>query len=567
MSVFKKILWLLLILAGLSAAVLYGYIHSLPSVAPQFVTADSLLPEKEFKPLQCNQNTQLNVAYDVTVTVSSELNHQAIYDSRLRFKTQLTQANDDVVKGIASSISINEGQGNISLQDVVFLSRINAPQYVVFNAFDDLGLIEKHPMAILSQLLKGLSVGDDNTHYFFSYDPLQKTYRYRHRTSQSSTGGGFLTGDRLVERAAYPTTANISSFSASFADYQSDWQVQLDQNCLPHTLRSVEKHALSVAGKHGFIRFKIEAKAIPVFTDIQQYQFSQYANSGNQWHVAGINADTLANRVENEQQMWEVIQSFSDNKDMASLRQAANYMLDHFQAADTANLLQQQDLADAVKRDLIFALGRTGRDDAEDFMLQTLMSMPVAAGDAADLQKVRLMVSLASNDKLSDESFYALARLAEQNNETPNIRNNALISMGTSFAGLRDSGQSGSYLEEPLRQQITQAFIAPERSAASAILAAGNARLTGLEQPMLSALQSGTYKERYAAGRVLSQDERQRDTLINHVASESSDQVVLAILSGWDAEELTPTQQQRLSRIAEQAPAQKARLLQQFLTR
>ncbi|UTW47410.1 hypothetical protein [Bacterioplanoides sp. SCSIO 12839] len=573
MSVFKKILLLLLGLAGLSAAALYGYIQSLPSAAPQFVTANSLLPEKDFDPLQCNQNTQLNVAYDVTVTVTSELNQQAIYDSRLRFKTQLTQANDDVVKGIASGITINEGQGDMALQDVVFLSRIDAQQYAVFTAFDDLGLIEKHPMAIVSQLLKGLSVGAPDTNYFFSYDPLQRTYRYRQRARQSVTGGQPGTEGQsgtegiVVERAAYPTTANIRSFAGSFSDYQSDWMVQLGKNCLPQTLRTVEKHALSVAGKKGFIRFKIEAKAIPVFTDIQQYQFAQYANSGNQWNVAGVNADTLADRVETEAQMWEVLQEFSDSKDMASLRQAANYMLDHFQATDAVNALLQSDLSDSSKRDLIFALGITGRDDAESFMLQTLASMPVAAGNAADLQKVRLMVSLAGNDKLTVESFHALANMAEQQNETPNVRNNALISMGTSLANLSDSGQGSDYLESQLRQHITEAITSPDHSSASAILAAGNARLDGLEQSMLSVLESGTQKERYAAGRVLSQDESQRDRLIGHVASEPSDQVMYAILSGWDAAELTSEQKQQLERIAEQAPAQKARLLRQFLAR
>ena len=552
MAILKKIIIVIVSLLLISAGALYLYIQSLPTGAPEYVNVEDLDDSGQLVAFSCSAGQSLNVAYRVTVTVASELNDRAVYDSRLRFNAHLQQANDNVVKGLADDIRVNEGEGDLPLHDVLFLTKANADQYLVFSSFNSLGLIERHPMAILSQLIKALSVGNDRDNYFFPYDAMQRTYRYRH------DGGN-------VERAVFPTTANIDKFVNSFNEYKSDWQVTLDSHCLPKTLESNEQQAITAAGHQGFIRFRIEAERIPAVKDLSQLDYSAYANSGNHWNVKQVNGDDVTAGIENEQQMWQAIAGFDSSKDVAALKQAANYMLDNFSADDTRDALLQGNLDDATKRDLIFALGLTGREDAEAFMLDTLAAMPLQAGTAADLQKVRLMVSLSSNDKVTQQSFDRFAALANQTDESANVRNNALINMGTTIKTLEAAGESTSGLQDRLKGQLSDTIEQGGNQSASAILAAGNANISGLENKMVDSLANGSSKERYASGAVLSRNPDYRQSLIEHIAKEPSNLVNNAILSNWDASALTPSQRQQLTEIAAQSDAQKAELIGKFL--
>ena len=552
MAILKKIIIVIVSLLLISAGALYLYIQSLPTGAPEYVNVEDLDDSGQLMAFSCSAGQSLNVAYRVTVTVASELNDRAVYDSRLRFNAHLQQANDNVVKGLADDIRVNEGEGDLPLHDVLFLTKANADQYLVFSSFNSLGLIERHPMAILSQLIKALSVGNDRDNYFFPYDAMQRTYRYRHDTGS-------------VERAVFPTTANIDKFVNSFNEYKSNWQVTLDSHCLPKTLVSNEQQAITAAGHQGFIRFRIEAERIPAVKDLSQLDYSAYANSGNHWNVKQVNGDDVTAGIENEQQMWKVIAGFDSSKDVAALKQAANYMLDNFSADDTRDALLQGNLDDATKRDLIFALGLTGRDDAEAFMLDTLAAMPLQAGTAADLQKVRLMVSLSSNDKVTQQSFDRFAALANQTDESANVRNNALINMGTTIKTLEAAGESTSGLQDRLKGQLSDTLEQGGNQSASAILAAGNANISGLENKMVDSLANGSSKERYASGAVLSRNPDYRQSLIEHIAKEPSNLVNNAILSNWDASALTPSQRQQLTEIAAQSDAQKAELIGKFL--
>lgn len=555
-KIIKRTLLLVVALALLAAALVYGYIRTLPTGAPQFVSPAQLDNAQAPLIFSCQKNAALHVAYDVTVSIQSEINEQPVYDSRLRFKTQLSQANGDVVKGLASDIRINEGQGDMTLPDVLFLSRISAGNYALFTAFNDLGLMKKHPMAMLSQLLKALSVGETGNNYFFSYDPLQRTYRYRHHSEA---------GQLTVERAAFPTTANFTSLVNSFSDYQSDWQVTLGSGCLPQSLRSVERQALLAGAKQGFIRFTIEAQQLAPYADLSALNYQSSANSANRWNVAAVDGDSLGQPLVDEQQMWQILRKFNDNRDMAALRQAANYILDHFSAYQTAEALLQADLSDQLKRDLIFALGASGRPDAEGFMLETLDNLPANGGDAVDMQKVRMMVAVSSHSQLTSGAFDYFSRLANNPAESSNVKNNALINMGTSLSQLKQRQQHSDYMTSTLRAQVEQALSENNAQSASAILAAGNAGLSGLEPQMLQALDQGSAKQRYAAALVLSQQAQQRPALITHLQSEKSDQVTMAILANWQVDQLSQAERQQLAQIAAQAGGQKADLINTFL--
>jgi hypothetical protein len=412
--------------------------------------------------------------------------------------------------------------------------------------------MEKHPMAILSQLLKGLSVGSEQENYFYPYDAMQRTYRYRHKGTE-------------VERATYPTTANLEKLLNSFNQYKSDWVVQLGQGCLPESLISKERQAIVAAGYQGFIKFKIEARRIPAYSDLSQFEYTAYANSGNSWNVKQIAGDDIESAVDSEEQMWAAFAGFDTSKNVALLKQAAIFLLDNYSAADAKNALLQAELDDASKRDLIFALGLTGRDDAEGFMLDVLNAMPTNSGVAADLQKVRLMVSLSSNDKVTRQSFETFSSLVNNPDESANVRNNALINMGTTVKTLEAAGEATSALQDQLKQQVSSNIEAGGNQSASAILAAGNAQLSGLERPMQVALTSANSKERYAAATVLSRDSGQQQLLIEHIATEPSDLITNAILANWDRDRLTGDQRLQLQQIADNSTGQKAQMIERFL--
>lgn len=553
MAIIKKIIIGFVLLCLLVVVGLYGYIQSLPTGAPEYVNVEELNDKEEGAVFSCAAGSHINVAYDVTVTVTSELNNQPVYDSLLRFKAQLTQANNHIIKGLADDIRINEGDGQRELHPVLFLSKVAADQYAVFTSFNALGLVEKHPMAILSQLIKGLSVGHEQGSYFYPYDAMQRTYRYRH------------TGDS-VERAVYPTTANLEKLLNSFNDYKSNWSVKLGNGCLPLSLLSTEQQAISAAGYEGFIRFNIKATRIGPFADLAKFHYSAYANSGNHWNVKQVAENNISSQVETEEQMWLAINGFDQSKNVALLIQAAHFWLDHYSADDTRNMLLDPQLKDDSKRDFIFALGITGRDDAEAFMLDSLAAMVDADSVDADLQKVRLMVSLSSNDKVSQQSFDAFSALLNNPEESLNVRNNALINMGTTVNALMANGDGSISMQEHLKASITDSIDAGGDQVASAILAAGNAGVDGLESRMLEILATGDNKRRYASGVVLSRDPSYRQLLIDHIEQEASVLVNNAILSNWAVSQLTSAEVEQLQQIGSQSEPEKAKLISDFLT-
>jgi hypothetical protein len=75
-------------------------------------------------------------------------------------------------------------------------------------------------------------------------------------------------------------------------------------------------------------------------------------------------------------------------------------------------------------------------------------------------------------------------------------------------------------------------------------------------QWVVDKLQSANQKERYASARVLRSDTRHYDTLIDHLAGESSVLVGMAIASGLQGDQLTGEQRTRLQEIGVSAPRQ-----------
>ena len=539
MNIIKKIIIFLLTSFTIIVAVFYQYIKTLPTAPPDFINS-SELNNAPATPFSCTNKTKFNYAYQVHVEIESIINDKQVYLSSIQFRTQLSQANDAIIRGQASQISIDEDQGSVDIEDVYYISRVNPQPFALFTAFNNLGLPEKHPMKIIGQLLKALSIGEEGKKYHFSYDSMQRTYSYQH-------------SNKAVNRNASITTANLSKLTSSLQmpTTNNSWEVILDNDCMPLSLASEERQGISAAGHSGYIRFSIHAKKITPYTDLSNLKLTNFTNVNNLWQVKSIASDNFEKSVETEEELWAIIAGFSSNKNSAQLIKAADYLIDNISVESLNDVLIKDNMGDSEKRNIAFALSLSGHPDAENYLIQSLEQLTENGikGDIShDLQKVRLMVSLSGNGQVSEYGFQALSKLATDINESNNVRNNALINLGSSLQQMENQGQAPSGLSEQLTRTLAKAMT--EDQASSAILAAGNAKLSGLDDAIILKLASNNSKERYAAGMVLARNPEHTDTLLSHLANEPSDLVNFAILTNLDKGKLSPQQIDTLKDIA-----------------
>jgi len=534
MKILKYILITLVSLTAMIAGAFYLYIQTLPTAPPDFISAEEINNNQPKVAFQCNQGQELNYAYQVQIALESKLNDQLVYQSAIAFKTQLQQSNGQIIQGIATDINIHEGNKNNTTQDVHFISRAQATPTVLFSAYDDLGLPEKHPMKILSQFIKAISVGADSERYHFAYDSMQRTYEYKHQGNK-------------VSRSSSITTANTQSLTSTLQSFDDHWQVQLGGDCMPTLMSSEERQGIVAAGHGGYIKFSINASRIANYIDLKDIQLSNHSNVNNHWAIQEIASSSFENSVRSQGEMWSVIEGFKDSKNTARLIKAADYMIENINADELASELIGDNLTDETKRDLAFALSLSNHPQAESMILGTLESLPDNQGNAADLQKVRLMVALSGNGQVSSEGYYGLASIAQDTNESANVRNNALINMASAVQQMDNSGQGNGGLSHDLSEQLRDEI---DNGNASAILAAGNAGLADLNPQIAESLSSSDSKERFAAASVLAREPEYTDTLIQHLSNESSDLVSNAILSNLNAEQLTSAQKNALNQVA-----------------
>lgn len=554
MKIIKRLVLTLVILTLISAGGFYLYIQSLPTAPPDFVNAHEVNHDAAV-PFQCSNNAALNNAYRVQVNIESILNDKLVYQSNLKFDTQLSQVNGAIIKGTANNIIINEGQGDINIKDVYYLGRLEAQPFAVFTAFNDLGLTEKHPMKILSQLFKALSVGSEGKNYHYAYDSMQRTYHYQHNNNQ-------------VSRSASSTTANLNQLSSSLQTFQGKghWQVTLEKDCMPTTLISQERKGISAAGHQGYIKFSIEAKKIPTYSDLKNIKINQLSNANNHWQIKTIASSQFEQGVKDEAELWSILSSFENDKNSAKLIKAAEYLIENISPDALANSLIEDNIPDHAKRDLAFALSLSGHPDSENYLIDSLLSLSTAGtqGDMHhDLQKVRLMVALSGNGSVSEQGFQTLATIADNHEESENVRNNALINLGSTLEQLKNQGLDSPSLQDQLTASVSEAL--DNDNSSSAILAAGNAKLGNLDVQIASKLNSSNSKERYAAASVLARNPEHYDELIQHLSLEQSDLVSYAILTNLEATQLTGQQKDNLRDMASNTSADISKVILQLI--
>jgi hypothetical protein len=158
--------------------------------------------------------------------------------------------------------------------------------------------------------------------------------------------------------------------------------------------------------------------------------------------------------------------------------------------------------------------------------------------------------------------------MANDDGESANVRRNALISMGSTVSQMQSQGKDVSSISYSLDEEIVSHM--QDNDSSSAIFSAGNAGLDNLSDEVtdgvVAKLQSSNQKERYAAARVLSADSRYYDTLIDHLASESSVLVATTIVSGLNEDQLTGVQRSRLREISLSASEEVRDMIEKLLS-
>lgn len=492
--------------------------------------------------LSCRPPETLNVSYAVETQVQTILNGQRLHQQSVNFQLHLQEATPSRVFGAATAIRVRESLGEAAsgdlqtVADLYFLTHAETGNYLALTQFDNLGLMAKHPMAVLSQVLKNLSLGNRKQAYIYAYDPMKNSYHYRVDTSQIS---------RVVTN---PTLAALTGQNVG-----GSWTMQLDDHCLPLMMQASERLPIGSSASPGSLEYVTTATRIDGSIDLLRIPFAANMNANNHWQVVEVDAQVMVREVSSESDMWQAITGFADTRDSARLAQSAKYMIEHLSADKFAEAIASEALSDGVMRDAIFGLGMVADERAEGYMLGVLQVLPVAANAKIDLQKVRLMAALAGKRDLSPHAYEILADRMLDPLESANIKRNALINMGSVVKQIEGNGADS----QALRQSLSRTLIVElgqTKESSAAIFSAGNVGLDNLPasiaQSVGQKLRDGTTKERYASARVLGANPGHTGDLITQLAVERSPLVVSAIVGSLGNAALTPQQLGQLQSIA-----------------
>ncbi len=545
MQVFKKSLLVFSSITCLTALSGYFFYNSLPNeerLGDAIANANTSSTASSHG-FSCITPERFDLAYQVNINVESQLNHQKAYTSQIGFQAQIRKSRHDEALGVAENIVINEGEGNKTINNILFKSEIeNVGGYTLFTSFDDLGLPHRHPMQVMSQLLKSLSVGENGASYKFNYDPLKRLYQYRHSA-------------QFVERS------NVHFKTAD--EPVSQWLVTLAEDCLPERLVTSETQDLQGADTVGDIRFTLSAQRIPSFALLMEDQYHLAANSENHWQSKQVLQSAITKPVLNKKDMWATIKKFGENKNAAKLAEAARFMIHNVPSESVVSSLMSNDLADSVKQDLVFGLGISDDPASEQYLLDTLNGFPKNTATDTDIQKVRLMVAMSGNGHSTQETFSAFGNIASDKTQNSNVSTNALINMGALAANMQRRGEFDQSAQHTLTHIIEEQLDGDQST--SAIYALGNARLAGFDTQLLSKLNSTNTRERYAAGMVASKNPQNYDQLIQHLRTETSNLVVNAIVDGMKGQDLSPHQLENLYQLAQQTDSDRREIIQRLL--
>lgn len=524
----NKRFWLLAVLAPIIGFVVIGLLDKRPLIQ----TSEYIAAEEQAMQVS-HSCPKTKHAFNIETMFLANVNNQDVFKSRLLFTLNLSIEGAEV-KGLASKIRLFE-QNNKEprkIRDVRFLSSVNPDLPLLYLTFDSLGLPKQHPMLVIAQVLKNLSVVNSDKTYSFAYDLMQGQYNY-------SKVGETWQRQRLL--------------TDSKSKHQ--WQVNLASACSVASMSSLESRPLSFGPAEGFITYKIDALAVNSNLDLSDLSFAPDANAHLKDISAKLDASSLEKEVKTAKKMWSIIQSFEQNNNTALLQRAADFMVENISVTELANHLTQSQLTETEKRNLTFALSLSSHNAADDYILDTINRIPKKAGEQVDVQKVRLMVALAGRDVQTRAPYDRLINLSDSTSESGNVKNNALVSAAMLANRLEQKGQTGA--KQDLSERLSKNIQEDNEQTASSMLAVNNAGIQTLDQQMIPKLKSTNSKNRYAAATALANREQNYDLLINHMAGESDNLVNQVIVERIDPTKLSDEQRQKLADIASKAQSKK----------
>lgn len=539
-----KRIWLLAVSVLVIAAALLWFMTK-SSTNSVHVQPSSTQKQSQSSALDCPRTQQ---AFNVEATFAANVNNQDVFQSRILFTLQL-DIDGSEVKGLAHQIRIFEQNNKEpkSIENVKFLSGINPDYPLLYIGFDPLGLPQKHPMLVIGQLLKNLSIGEDNKEYSFNYDVMQGQYGYK------QIQGRWQRYNLALD-----------------AQKPQQWNVAMASACSIKTMSSKESRPLEFGSAKGTISYEIEASEVNSFVDLASMSFKANANA----HLADISGKLDASELEKEvktaKEMWAVIQGFEQDNNTARLQRAADFMVDNVSVTELANHFAQSLLSEDEKRNMAFALSLSSNEKTNDYIIDTINGIPKNAGDQVDVQKIRLMVALAGRNIETREPYDSLLSISDNRDESSNVKNNALVSAAILANRLEEEGRAG--VKQEFSRRLQQNIEEDNSKAASSMLAVSNAGIDSLDDKIIPKLQSENAKNRYAAATTLANRQKNYDVLINHMNTESDNLVNQVIVERLDATKLSITQRQKLQSIALKAKSQtesyqkdKASLIEQLL--
>lgn len=489
------------------------------------------VPEKEVViDAACQPQADKNWAYQVNAIIKTTTNNQLIYSSTVNFVLDFSEQSQQV-KGLASNIGVQENeQTSQSLPDVLFLAFNESPRYAQFGFFDDLGLSANHPMKLLNPLMKQLSVAAEGESVTYSYDPLAVSYNYTHH---------------------FPSVERTDNAQNNVAN---KWQVTLANDCLIESLQAVEQLPFKFGTTDAVMSYEFDAKRIPSSRSLDALDYAASANGENVWESEVIDGTDFSPDITSSDMMWQAFEDFSNNRNIGQLKKAAVYLMKNYTPEQVSDIFMDENMSESAKRDLAFSLSLAEGEHVQDYILDTLTSMPPQTHAQGEVQKVRLMVALSGRNDVNESSFNRLMSIRNQPTASDNLKNNVLISSGKIAQDLSKKGQSQvlNTFESTVKGQL-QTY---DDNAASAILASGNAELTSVNQETVNQLNNGTEKSRYAAATVLARDPANHDLLITHLTKEPSLIVFQSTVSGLGNGTLTSVQKARLQELKTQLQQQ-----------
>lgn len=536
------------IIAILALVIIIWQIQPKPEESQTQQTPQELPEETPSAPVvisdSCKAQANKNWAYDVTAKVKTASEKQVIYQSSANFILDFSEQSQQV-KGLASNIKITEnGQAEKKVADIAFLAFNQSPQYVQFGFYDDLGLTANHPMKLLNPLIKQLSVAADGQSMVYSYDPMAVNYQYQHK---------FPTVERTANKQSQSeqTQQDAPDESNSVKD---KWQVTLADDCLIETLHAIEVLPFKLGTNNALMSYEFTAKRIPSSRSLDDSNFVTNANAENNWNSTVIQDTQLSPDITNDKMMLQAFEDFAKNRSTGQLKKAADYLMKNKTPKQLSDMLMSKNMSEAAKRELAFSLSLVDSEKAQDYILNTLTTMPAKTDSQGDVQKVRLMVALSGRSDVNENSYNRLMALRDDEKSSDNLKKNVLISGGKLAKDLSDKGQT-----QPLttfRSEVKTQLQTYDDKASTAILAAGNAEIDTLKPEIINQLNNGTEKSRYAAATVLARDPENNNLLIKHLSSEPSLVVYQSTVSGLDKSTLNAEQKANLEQLKGQLQQQ-----------